>query len=65
LKKILLLTSLISFYAFSDVQPLVYQYYINGINTTKKEANNNLDKINENLKYNESIKGTFKAAFKQ
>lgn len=59
MKKTILLTSLISFSAFAEVQPILYQYYINGINTTKQEAEKNLVKINENLKFQNSVQGTF------
>ncbi len=59
MKKTILLTSLISFSAFAEVQPILYQYYINGINTTEKEAKKNLDKLNENLKFQNSVQGTF------
>lgn len=59
MKKILFLTSLISYNTFVEAKPLVYQYYINGINTTEMEAKKNLDQINENLIYNDSVQGNF------
>lgn len=36
---------------------IIYQYYINGINTTRQEADKNTNRLNKDLKYQNYLKG--------
>lgn len=44
---------------FAEPLPIIYQYYINGINTTPDEARNNQVKINQYLNYKNYTKGNY------